>query len=632
MACSGRVALVISALLLLVATGPQGSAGPGAVPQPPGPLHPSTLAPIHPCTLPPLHSSIAAPLPPLADSNASFYTYETLTDELKRMAAEHPDIVELYDLTAMIESRFGFQKTWQGRTVWGVRISKSPVFNDPQRPKIVIEGSHHGDEWMGFQTAMKLVEVLVNGYQKKEVQNVSGINASAPNWSTSRLSWLVDNRDIWVIPMVNPDGATYDQSVAASGGIWRKNCRDNDGNGVFDPNYDGVDINRNYAYMWAANQKGLVKQGSLVIEQDVSIPTSSEYHGPPDNFDDDGDSAFPNAPDRWPQHNGPDWNGIDEDPVDGQDNDGDGKVDEDPDGGLSEPETCAVEALFNALDSDGDHVDGKSDVSIAVSLHSYTGVVMWPWGYLYVPAPDAALMEQIGTAMAELPGYDAYQSSQMYPTSGDTSDFFYGSMGALAFVIELGKSGQGGFHPPVTMMDNISVPNVEALLYAVEVADVADDANELDAPSIDIGTPELFHTPCNTTDSGKEHPVEVSVVNSTNLSPDGLKVLYRVDGGPWSAVKMSPSGEGKYRASLPGLRAGSAVEYYILAKDVFNNSNSLPRYGPYEHFGYRVTGLPAAAFTWALAAAIPLVAVALVWKFRREWLGRFRGRFRAPNA
>jgi hypothetical protein len=580
--------------------------------------------PFHPSTLPPLY--------PSTNSNGSFYTYETLTDTLKEWAAKYPGFFRLYDLTSMIDSRFGFKKTWQGRTVWGVRVSSSPAFNDPDRPKIIIEGSHHGDEWMGFQTAMKLLEVLVKAYQKKELSDVSGINASMSNWSAARLSWLVDNRDIWVIPMVNPDGATYDQSVAPSGGIWRKNCRDNDGDGSFDPNVDGVDINRNYPYMWGANMKGVVGPGSGQTTQDTSVWTSSQYHGPPDNFDDDGDSAFPVAPDRWPQHNGPDWNGIDEDPVDGLDNDGDGKVDEDPDGGFSEPETCAVEALFNALDPDGDHRNGRSDVTIAVSLHAYTGCVMWPWGFTDAPSADDALMAEIGTAMAAFPEYDAYKSSNMYRTSGDTSDWFYGSMGALSFVIELGKSGQGGFHPPVDMIDNISVPNVEALLYAVEAADVADDAHEMGAPSVDIGTPGLFHTPRNSSEAGREYAVEVRVANATNLSPDGLRVRFRVDGGGWSTVRMAPSGEGRYRAAIPGQRAGASVEYYILCRDVFNNTNSLPKYGPYALFGYKVSGQPAEAFAWALLAAVPVAALAVVWRFRRERLRAFLGSLRRRPA
>jgi hypothetical protein len=639
-------ALVIAGLVVLIAICPgvpgSGYRVPGAMTTPsrPDPQHSltDTCAP-DPDTrsgLPVARSPtpvIPYPVPgtlypePLSDSNATFWTYDTMTAELQRLAQDHPGIVSLYDLTSMIDSRFGFKKTWEGRTVWGVRISASPVMNDPGRPKIVIECSHHGDEWMGFETGMKLIEVLVNGYQQKEVQNVSGINVSAPNWSTARLSWLVDSRDIWVIPMVNPDGATYDQSVAASGGIWRKNKRDNDGNGQFDPNIDGVDINRNYPYMWGANMKGVVGPGGITITQDTSFWGSSQYHGPQDNFDDDGDAAFPRAPDWYPQHRGQDWNGIDEDPVDGIDNDGDGKIDEDRDGGFSEPETCAVEALFNALDSDGDHVNGRSDVSIVVSLHSYTGCVMWPWGYADILAKDASLMEQIGTAMAEFPGYDAYQSVNMYPTSGDTSDWFYGSMGALAFVIELGKSGQGGFHPPVDMIDNISVPNVEALLYAAEVSDVASAARALNAPSLEIGVPGIIHSPVKGAPAGKETLVEARVDNATNMRPGGLRLVYSVDGGSWTSTRMTEKGQGKFLGVIPGQKSGARVDYYLAAASLFNITGLLPQYAPYEHFSYGVTGMVVPLWGWAAGGGVVAVIVAAVaWRAYRGRLGSSVGK------
>ncbi|MBM4249414.1 MAG: hypothetical protein FJ149_08290 [Euryarchaeota archaeon] len=66
----------------------------------------------------------------------------------------------------------------------------------------MIEGSHHGDEWMGFQTAMKLIEAPVKAYRRAEVQNVSGISAPPPNRSASRLSWLVEA----LFNALDPDG------------------------------------------------------------------------------------------------------------------------------------------------------------------------------------------------------------------------------------------------------------------------------------------------------------------------------------------------------------------------------------------------------------------------------------------
>jgi hypothetical protein len=546
-----------------------------------------------------------------------------MTAELQRLAKEHQDIVHLYDLTSMIDNRFGFKKTWEDRIVWGVCISNSTVMNDPGRPRIVIECSHHGDEWMGFETGRKLIEVLVNGYHQKEVQNVSGINASAPNWSTARLSWLVDNRDIWVIPMVNPDGTTQDQlQFASGGGIWRKNTRDNDGNGQFDPSTDGVNLNRNYPYMWGANMKGVISSNGISITQDTSVWSNSEYHGPMDNFDDDGDAALPGAPDWWPQHRGPDWNGIDEDPVDGLDNDGDGKVDEDMDGGFSEPETSAVEALFDALDSDGDHVNGRSDISISVSLHAYTGCVMWPWGYANIQSKDDALMEEIGTAMAAFPGYDAYQSVDMYATSGDTSDWFFGSMGSLAFVIELGKSGQGGFHPAVEMRDNISVPNVEALLYAAEISDVAKAASGLNMPSIEIGVPTIQHTPKKGVRAGSDLVLTARVANATNLRQGGLALFYRVDGGSWNRVGMAGDGKDAFKGVIPAQRTGTAVDYYFRAASVFNTSSFLPVYAPYDLFSCRIIGFEVPLWGWAAAGGAILVgAVAVTLMIRKKRLG-----------
>ena len=132
---------------------------------------------------------------------------------------------------------------------------------------------------------------------------------------------------------------------------------------------------------------------------------------------------------------------------------------------------------------------------------------------------------------------------------------------------------------------------------------------------------ELSHAPPQRRwSAGAEYPVEVRAANSTNLSPDGLKLRYRVDGGAWSTVRMAPAGEGRFRAAIPGQGAGARVEYYITARDVFNNTNSLPRYGPYALYGYTVAGQPAAAFAWVLLAAVPAAALAVAWKFRREWL------------
>jgi hypothetical protein len=72
------------------------------------------------------------------------------------------------------------------------------------------------------------------------------------NYGTDPLAThLVNDREIWFIPAVNPDGYEYNRSIApGGGGLWRKNRRDN-GGGSF-----GVDLNRNYSYEWGYDNSG----------------------------------------------------------------------------------------------------------------------------------------------------------------------------------------------------------------------------------------------------------------------------------------------------------------------------------------------------------------------------------------
>jgi hypothetical protein len=248
---------------------------------------------------------------------------------------------------------------------------------------------------------------------------------------------------------------------------------------------------------------------------------------------------------------------------------------------------------------------------------------MWPWGYTTALAKDAALMQEIGTAMAAYPGYDAYQSVGMYPTSGDTCDWFYGSMGVLAYVIELGKSGEGGFHPPVDMIDNISVPNVEALLYAAEVSDVARAAKGLGAPSLDIGVPQIIHNPVKGAQAGKDTVVDARVDNATNLKPDGLRLLYRVDGGRWNQAGMAGKGQGRFIGAIPGQINGARVDYYLAAESIFNTTGSLPLYAPYQHFSFGVTGGQVPMWGWAAGGAVILaIAAAVALPAYKKRLGR----------
>jgi hypothetical protein len=67
------------------------------------------------------------------------------------------------------------------------------------------------------------------------------------------ITGLVDTTELWFIPVANPDG--YDHSFTEGNRLWRKNLRDNDGDGEI-TGVDGVDPNRNFAYKWGYDNEG----------------------------------------------------------------------------------------------------------------------------------------------------------------------------------------------------------------------------------------------------------------------------------------------------------------------------------------------------------------------------------------
>jgi len=161
----------------------------------------------------------------------SYNKTNSLSQELFNLSAAHPDICKV----------FSIGKTWQGRDIWCMKISDN-VNVEENEPGVYYDGSHHAREWMTTELCMYIIHKFVDEY---------GTNATITN--------LVDNRQIFVVPLVNVDGRVYDgkddgtnpaDHNRAQGMGWRKNCRDNNGNGIFEPNIDGVDLNRNYAYQW----------------------------------------------------------------------------------------------------------------------------------------------------------------------------------------------------------------------------------------------------------------------------------------------------------------------------------------------------------------------------------------------
>lgn len=151
---------------------------------------------------------------PAKDSR--YHNYAEMVAELDDAVADHPDIVR----------KFSIGKSYQGRDIWAVKISDN-VGTDESEPEVFFDGLHHAREHLTVEQALAIVEWLTDGY---------GTN--------DRITNIVNKREIFVVPMVNPDGGEYDLTGSPYK-AWRKNRQPNAGSSAV-----GTDLNRNYDYRW----------------------------------------------------------------------------------------------------------------------------------------------------------------------------------------------------------------------------------------------------------------------------------------------------------------------------------------------------------------------------------------------
>ena len=156
---------------------------------------------------------------------------------------------------------------------------------------------------------------------------------------------------------------------------------------------------------------------------------------------------------------------INEDNVDGEDDDNDGVKDEDWAGGNSEPETRFIQDMTEMNDDNG---DGESEYKATLTYHSYSELVLYPWGHCAnCQTTDHEQLIYHGDEMAEMTQYTNMQSSDLYPTTGDFCDWHYGVHGSYCYTMEIGTA----FHQNEIDIDHIAVRNLGVAFYMTEIAD-----------------------------------------------------------------------------------------------------------------------------------------------------------------
>jgi hypothetical protein len=170
---------------------------------------------------PPLGAWLTPPFG--SGSMGGYYTYAEVVSVLDQIHAAYP---------ALTTAKTGIGTTHEQRTLWALKISDNPGV-DENEPEVRFDAMHHAREPQSMQSTIWLMLALLERHG-----------------SDPLATYLVNERELWFVPCVNPDGYVYNQSnQPGGGGLWRKNRRANGGS-------FGVDLNRNYDYEWGFDDLG----------------------------------------------------------------------------------------------------------------------------------------------------------------------------------------------------------------------------------------------------------------------------------------------------------------------------------------------------------------------------------------
>jgi len=324
----------------------------------------------------------------------AYLSYSQIVSKLREIEAEHPQLVDLFTIGMSHGDDGDVAQSADNREILAVKISDRVDLSDDgglqYEPDILFVGGQHAREWISVEVPLRLIEFFVTAYQ-----------------SDPDVKRLLSNTELWIVPLMNPDGYEYSRNVDR---MWRKNLRDN-GDGSL-----GVDLNRNFPY-------------PLGLRWDAPLPTGT-FTSDDTNFETyRGESA------------------------------------------LSEPESQAIEDIVAAQDfkialsfhNYGQTIlypwgvmasPAEDQLVLSEMAKTMAERIVVQGGASYRPTQSYDPMNLAGGA---------------YLKHGEISDWLY-DQGILAFTIELRPDSHhgGGFSLPVTQIDETFREMIPVALYALE--------------------------------------------------------------------------------------------------------------------------------------------------------------------
>lgn len=354
----------------------------------------------------------------------SYYNVTEVESALSALAAAYPALTDLITLP---------ETTYEGRTSHALRIGTGSVGT---KDGVLFIGGVHAREWGSCEICINFATDMLAAYT-----SATGLVYGGKSFTSTQVKAIVENLHVFVFPLVNPDGRHHSQNVEP---FWRRNRNPSDNGG--NPDCTGVDINRNFDFLWDFRNLFSPVANISVSDDPCALedhtPGSGTYHG--------------SAP-------------------------------------FSEVETRNVRWLL----------DTYPRIRWFVDIHSYSKLILHVWGddqnqttdaamtftntaydsargvdgdteYLeYITANDLNVATGIANRMRDAilavrgENYTAQQSFHLYGTSGTSDDYAYsrhlvdpGKAKVHAFCVEWGTA----FQPPWSEMENIIVDITSGLI------------------------------------------------------------------------------------------------------------------------------------------------------------------------
>jgi len=341
-----------------------------------------------------------AKAPAVAPIDETYYGgYRTVRAQhahLDKVAADHPDLATVVDYGDSYLKTVNAATGYDLKTICLTRKQAGDCALSPTAPKprFLLMTQIHAREIVTGDVAWRYIDHLANNYT-----------------TNAQVKALLDTTEVWVVPIVNPDGVDVVQQGGNRPYLQRKNLN---GTGCANPptasNQKGVDLNRNTSFQWG------------------------------------GAGTSPSRCSQTYPGRGPD----------------------------SEAETKAINSLFRRLFAD-QRGPGATDPAPAttrgamISIHSYAGMNLFPWGYTNTRSPNDAKLRAIAQKMSSFNGYQYGQPGQiLYNASGTSDDWSYGELGIASFTIELASCGS--FTPAYSCTAGEYNRNLPALMYVASIA------------------------------------------------------------------------------------------------------------------------------------------------------------------